>query len=176
MSYDEVLRRTLVAMARRVGTLIRVEELKRQALTASINRPLAEALLKEIDNILKLMPDFEQVIKDAIEKASKEGKPLLDTVIDDAIKSFVGVIPLALVGTLDRMKRILVNTNKIIDATNKIIEELSKEGIHLPRIEVIESKDDVMSLSLALKTARQRLQTIIEFLKELEKYGEKIEV
>jgi len=172
MSYDEVLRRTLVAMARRAGTLIRVEELKRQALTASVNRPLAEALLKEIDDILKLMPDFEQVIKSAIEKASKEGKPLLDTVIENAIKSFVGVIPLAFMGTLDRMKRVIANTNEIINTTNKIIDELSKEGIHLPKIEIIESKDDVVSLSLALKTARQRLQTIIEFLKELEKYGE----
>ena len=172
MSYDEVLRRMLVAMARRAGTLIRVEELKRQALTASVNRPLAEALLKEIDDILKLMPDFEQVIKGAIEKASKEGKPLLDTVIEDTIKSLVGVIPLAFMGTLNRMKRVIANTNEIINTTNKIIDELSKEGMHLPKIEIIESRDDVVSLSLALKTARQRLQTIIEFLKELEKYGE----
>jgi len=45
MSCDEVLRRTLVAIARRIGALIRVKELKRQALTASVNGPLAEALL-----------------------------------------------------------------------------------------------------------------------------------
>ena len=172
MSYDEVLRRTLVAMARRAGTLIRIEELKRQALTASINRPLAEALLKEIDDILRLMPDFEHVIKSAVERASKEGKPLLDTVLEDAIKSLIGTIPLALIGTLDKMKRIVANANEIIKTTNRIIEELSKEGIHLPKIELIKSKDDVVSLSLALRTAKQRLQTIVEFLKELEKYGE----
>jgi len=176
MSYDETLRRTLVAMARKAGTLIRVEELKRQALTASVNRPLAEALLKEIDDILKLIPDFEQVIKGAIEKASKERKPLLETVIEDAIKGFIEVIPLAFVGTLDRMKRTIANTNEIINTTNKIVNELSKEGIYLPKIETIESKDDAISLSLALKTARQRLQTIIEFLKELEKYGEEAKV
>jgi len=61
MSYDEVLRRTLVAMARRAGTLIREEELKRQALTASVNRPLAEALLKEVNEILKLLPEILRV-------------------------------------------------------------------------------------------------------------------
>lgn len=86
----------IVAMVRRAGTLIRREELRRQALTASINRPVAESLLKEIDNALKLTPDFEQVIKGAVEKASKEGKPLLDTVIEDAIKSFVEVMPFSL--------------------------------------------------------------------------------
>lgn len=70
------------------------------------------------------------------------------------------------------MKKILAGTNEIIKTTNKIIEELSKEGIYLPRIEPIESKDDIISLSSALKTAKQRLQTIVEFLKEIEKYGE----
>ena len=79
-------------------------------------------------------------------------------------------------GTLDRMKRTIANTNEIINTTNKIVNELSKEGIYLPKIETIESKDDAISLSLALKTARQRLQTIIEFLKELEKYGEEAKV
>ena len=171
MSYNEVLRRTLVAMARRAGTLIREEELKRQALTASVNRPLAEALLKEVNEILKLLPDFEGVIRDATDKALKEGKPLLDTVVEEAIKSFIGTIPLAFTDILNRMGDVLNNTNELISTTNKIIDDLSKEGIHLPKIEQIESKDDIMSLSIALKNAKQRLQTIISFLKEIEKYS-----
>lgn len=106
MSYEEVYRRMLVALARRAGTLIRREELVRQALAARVNRPLAEALLKEIDELLKLVPDFEQAIKDAVERALKEGKPVLETILEDVIKGFTKALPLAFIGTLDRMKRL----------------------------------------------------------------------
>lgn len=40
MSLEEVVRRLLVALVKQAGTLIRKEELKRQALTASVNRPV----------------------------------------------------------------------------------------------------------------------------------------
>lgn len=99
MGYDEVHRRILVAAARRAGTLIRVEELKRQALTASVNRPLAEALLKEIDKILKDLPNFENIMKSSVERALKEDKPLLDTVLKDVVNSFIRSLPLAFTGT-----------------------------------------------------------------------------
>ena len=111
------------------------------------------------------------MIRDAADKALKEGKPLLDTVVEEAIKSFVGTLPLAFTDILSRMRGILNNANELISTTNKIIDELSKEGMHLPKIEQIESKDDIMSLSIALKNAKQKLQTIISFLKEIEKYG-----
>lgn len=174
MSYEEVYRRMLVALARRAGTLIRREELVRQALAARVNRPLAEALLKEIDELLKLVPDFEQAIKDAVERALKEGKPVLETILEDVIKGFTKALPLAFIGTLDRMKKAIINANEIINAANKIIEDLSEEGFHLPRIESIAVKDDIISLTQALKTAKQVLQTIVEFFKELEKYGEEV--
>jgi len=174
LSYEEVYRRMLVALARRAGTLIRREELVRQALAARVNRPLAEALLKEIDELLKLVPDFEQAIKDAVERALKEGKPVLETILEDVIKGFTKALPLAFIGTLDRMKKAIINANEIINAANKIIEDLSEEGFHLPRIESIAVKDDIISLTQALKTAKQVLQTIVEFFKELEKYGEEV--
>lgn len=174
MSYEEVYRRMLVALARRAGTLIRREELVRQALAARVNRPLAEALLKEIDELLKLVPDFEQAIKDAVERALKEGKPVLETILEDVVKGFTKALPLAFIGTLDRMKKAIINANEIVNAANKIIEDLSEEGFHLPRIESIAVKDDIISLTQALKTAKQVLQTIVEFFKELEKYGEEV--
>jgi len=174
LSYEEAYRRMLVALTRRAGTLIRKEELIRQALTASINRPLAEVLLKEIDEILKLAPDFEQATKDAVEGALKEGKPILETVLEDIINGFIKALPLAFAGTLDRMKRVITKTNEVINTANKIIEELSKEGFYLPKIETIEIRDDIISLTQALKIAKQRLQTIIEFFKELEKYSEEV--
>jgi len=174
LSYEEVYRRMLVALARRAGTLIRREELVRQALAARVNRPLAEALLKEIDELLKLVPDFEQAIKDAVERALKEGKPVLETILEDVVKGFTKALPLAFIGTLDRMKKAIINANEIVNAANKIIEDLSEEGFHLPRIESIAVKDDIISLTQALKTAKQVLQTIVEFFKELEKYGEEV--
>jgi len=86
----------LVALARRAGTLIRKEALRRQALTASINRPIAEALLKEIKEFLKSVPDFEEALKSSVKKAMEEKKSLLDTVMSDVIKSLIEAFPLAL--------------------------------------------------------------------------------
>jgi len=180
MSYEEALRRMLVAMARRAGTLIRKEELRRQALTASINRPIAEALLKEIEEFLKSVPDFEEALKSSVKKAMEEKKPLLDTVISDAIKSLIEAFPLALSGSIDRMKDALTRVNEQINTTNSIIDDLSKEGIHLPKIEPIlldeKKKENIIYLSIALKEAKRRLRIVVDFLRELEKYGEETNV
>jgi len=174
MSYDEVLRRTLVILTRRAGTLIRAEELKRQALSASVLRPLAETLLAEVDELLETIPDYEQAIKSSAEKAMREGKPVIDTIIQDMLMKFMESLPLAMAGTFEKAKSAIARINNVIDSVNKIIEDISKEGIPLPKLDPINiAKDDIVTLSVALRIGRQRLLTIIEFLKELEKYGEK---
>ena len=157
-------------MARRAGTLIRREELARQALTASLNRPLAEALLSEVNQLLRLLPDVEKAIINESIKVIKEEKEI-EKAIEDIFNESMKFFPLALVGKLDKAKNILENVNNIIDIANKIIEEISKEGIHLPKMEKIEIPDTAMKLTSALRDAKLKLETIIEFFKELEKYS-----
>ncbi len=57
---------------------------------------------------------------------------------------------------------------------------MAKEGIHLPKIKPIlldeKKKENVIYLSIALKEAKCRLQIVIDFLRELEKYGEETNV
>jgi len=173
MSYDEVLRRALVALAKRAGTLIRTEELKRQALSASVLRPLAEALLAEVEELLKNIPDYEQAIRSSTERAIKEGRPIVETLVQDMLMKFIESLPLALVGTFERAKSVVARMNNVVNSVNKIIEDISREGISVPKLELINlTKDDPLTLSVTLKIGKQRLLTIIDFLKELEKYGE----
>lgn len=170
MSFEEILRREFVAVARRAGTLIRKEALARQALTASVNRPLAEALLKEVDDLIKILPDFEKGIAEASKKALENGKPLLENVLEDFFSKAMAVLPMAVIGMLDRARKTLESVNSIIDVTNEMIKELSKEGIHLPKINKIRIPDNNLFIASSLKEAKQKLETIIEFFKELEKY------
>jgi len=78
------------------------------------------------------------------------------------------------------MKDALIRVNELINTTNSIIDNLSKEGIHLPKIEPIlldeKKKDNIIYLSIALDEAKHRLQIVVDFLKELEKYGEETDV
>ena len=168
---EEIKRRALVAVAKAAGTKIREEELKRHALTADVNLPIAQGLLNEIDNLLKMMPDFEEEMKKSIEKALKEGRPILDSTVTRMVELMIKSLPLAFTDTLNRMVNVLKETNSQIEVTNNIIRDLTREGIYIPTLEPLEIKgNDPMSLSSALKSGKEKLVTIIEFLEELKKY------
>jgi hypothetical protein len=170
--YEEIKRRALVAAAKAAGTLIRKEELKRHALTADVNLPLAQGLLSEVDNLLKMVPDFEKEMKKTVEKALKEGKPILDSTINRAIELMLESLPLAFTDTLNRMVNATKDINSLIEVTNNIIRDLTKEGISIPTLLPLEIRgNDLISMSSALKSGRGKLVTIIEFLQELKKYG-----
>ncbi|HWQ17291.1 MAG TPA: hypothetical protein VNL13_05620 [Sulfolobales archaeon] len=171
--YEEVMRRTLVAVAKAAGTLIRKEELKRQALTARINLPIAQSLLNEIDGLLNKMPDIESEMKKVIETALKEGRPLPTMFVAGLFNLIVESIPLAFAGVFTRILDVIKEVNSLIEATNGIIKNLAKEGISIPTLSLVEIKrNDLISLFLALKVCKQRLTTIISFLQELEKHGD----
>jgi hypothetical protein len=169
--YEEVKRRALVAAAKAAGTLIRKEELKRSALTADVNLPMAQGLLNEVNNLLKMVPDFETEMKKSIEKALKEGRPILDITINRAIELILESLPLAFAGALNRMVNVIKDINSLIEVANNIIRDLTKEGIFIPTLAPLEIKgNDLISLSSALKYGKEKLITIIEFLQELKKY------
>jgi hypothetical protein len=62
--------------------------------------------------------------------------------------------------------------NSLIDATNSIVRDLAKEGIHLPTLTPLELGEDLPSIFTALKWGRSMLVTIVELLKELRKCRE----
>jgi hypothetical protein len=170
--YEEIKRRALVAAAKAAGTLIRKEELKRHALTADVNLPIAQGLLNEVDNLLKMTPDFEKEIKNSLEKALKEGKPILDSTVNRVIELMLESLPLAFTDTLNRMVNATKDINSLIEVINNIIRDLTKEGIFVPTLLPIEIKgNDPITLSSALKFGKRRPVTIIEFLQEPKKYG-----
>lgn len=68
------------------------------------------------------------------------------------------------------MMSIVNDANSLIDVVNSVIEDLGKQGIHMSKLDRLEVKEDLMSLTSKLKLGRQRLNTIVEFFKELEKY------
>lgn len=170
MSLEEVVRRSLVALVKQAGTLIRKEELKRQALTASVNRPIVESLLQSIENKLATLPDLGKRIAEASAKALEEGKPVLETVFEKFVESLLQSLPLTITGALDEMKSLIEETNKQIEVANRILQEIKKAGIFAPNLSTITYKgEDYMSLYSALKVAKERLKTIKEFYCELEK-------
>jgi hypothetical protein len=70
-------------------------------------------------------------------------------------------------------KGIIKEINSLIKTTNKIVNELLKEGIYIPFVTPIEAiGDDDASLRSALSSGRNRLLVIIGFLQALKKYKE----
>jgi hypothetical protein len=102
----------------------------------------------------------------------KEGKPILDSTINRAIELMLESLPLAFTDTLNRMVNATKDINSLIEVTNNIIRDLTKEGISIPTLLPLEIRgNDLISMSSALKSGRGKLVTIIEFLQELKKYG-----
>ena len=172
--HEEAVRRLLVAVAKRAGTVIRKEELKRQAITAAINKPFAQEIKNEIEKIINTIPNPEEILEKIFEK-TKEGAPILDVTISELIEGFMEALPAAVTGVIDRIPDLIDDTNNLIETANRILEELDKEGIYTPKLKPImltdEEKKDFIKLSSKLRLARERLETIIEFFGELEKYS-----
>ena len=175
---EEIVRRLLVAVAKRAGTAIRKEELKRQAINARINKLFAQEIKNEIEKIISNIPNTEEILERILEK-TKEGVPGLDVAISELFERFMEALPAAVTGVvtgvIDRIPDLIDETNNLIETANRILEELNKEGIYTPKLKPImltdEEKKDLIKLSSKLRLARERLETIIEFFEELEKYS-----
>lgn len=60
---NEVIRRELVAAARAAGTSIRKEAIKRQAITAKVNLPLAKRINNRIEGLLRPLPKPVELVE-----------------------------------------------------------------------------------------------------------------
>ena len=172
--YEESMRRLLVAVAKRAETVIREEELKRQAINAEINRAFAQTIIEEIDKILETIPDPGNILSKILEK-TKEGTPIFDAAITELISGFMESLPAVVTGVMGKIPDLIEDTNNLIEIANKILDELNREGVYTPKLKPItltdEDRKDFIKLASKLKLAKERLETIIAFFSELEKYA-----
>jgi hypothetical protein len=166
---EEYYRRMIAKLIKEAGTLIRVEVVKRQALTAEINLRYAESLrnlLQEDYNILA-MP-LENVLKESFDKFMK-GEDVGKIIADWLLTSLASYMYASFQRPIPEVIEHIKTANNFLTLVNKIIEELNKEGIYLHIIEPvpIPTQQDVYVIARALKEALNRLDMAIGILKGL---------
>jgi len=167
---EEYYRRMIVKLVREAGTAIRKEMVKRHALTAEVNLRYAESLRKLIEEDYRLLSKpFEDVFKGGIERASK-GEDI-EKVFEESFFTLLTMgegfkLTYPLVVMIDHINSVNSFLRSVI---NKIVEELSKEGIYLHPIEPVSlpSSPDVASLANGLREALYRMDMAIGILKGL---------
>jgi hypothetical protein len=166
---EEYYRRMIVKLVKEAGTLIRIEVVKRQALTAEINLHYAESLrnLLQEDYSILAKP-LENVLKESFDKLMKGGD-ISKIIVDWLFTSLTSYIYASFQRPMPEIVEHIKTVNNFITLVNKIIEELNKEGIYLHPIELvtIPSQQDVFTIARALKEALNRLDIAIGILKGL---------
>jgi hypothetical protein len=167
---EEYYRRMIVKLIREAGTAIRKEMVKRHALTAEINLEYAESLKKLIKEDYELFSKpFEDTFRKGVERAIKGedlGKVIAET--------FFNLLATSIGAQFIRPPPIIVDhintaNNFLKSVVNKIIEELSKEGIYLPPVEPVSlpASPDIISLANGLREILRRIDMAIGILKGL---------
>jgi hypothetical protein len=159
----------LVKFVREAGTMIRIEMIKRQALTAKINLKYAESLRMLIQEDYELLSKpLEDILKESFEKF-KKGEDVGKIFVDWFITSLATSVQASLIRPLPEIIRHIENINNFLDSViNKIINELSKEGIYLHSIEpVYLSTQDIVSVARGLKDALHKINMTIGILRGL---------
>jgi hypothetical protein len=166
---EEYYRRMIVKLIKEAGTLIRIEVIKRQALTAEINLHYAESLrnlLREDYSILA--KPLENALKESFDKFRK-GEDVGEIIADWLLTSLTSYIYASFQRPIPEIIEHIKTANNFLTLANKIIEELNKEGIYLHPIEpvTIPTQQDVYAIARALKEALNRLDIAIGILKGL---------
>ncbi|MEM0005034.1 MAG: hypothetical protein QXN97_06860 [Desulfurococcaceae archaeon] len=165
---EEYYRRMIVKLIKEAGTLIRVEVVKRHALTAEINLHYAESLR----NILREDYDIfakplEDVLKEGLDRLKKgENKNI---VAADMLLTLTRRYVLFSQRRISEIVEHIKAVNNFITLVNKIIEELNKEGIYLDTIEpvTVPILQDDYTIARILREALNRLDMAIGILKGL---------
>jgi hypothetical protein len=166
---EEYYRRMLVKLVREAGTKIRIEMIKRQALTAEINLNYANSLRKLIQEDYELLSKpLENILRESFEKF-KKGEDIGRIIEDLLISSLTTSMQAFFIRPLPEMVKHIENVNNFLESViNKIIDELSKEGIYLHAIEpVCLPTQDIVSVARSLKDALSKIDMAIGILKGL---------
>ncbi len=143
---------------------------KRHALTAEANLKYAESLRGLIEEDYRLLSKpFEDIVKEGIERALK-GEDLGKVVAETLFTLLVTGIGAQFARPLPVVIAHINNVNSFLRSViNKVVEELSKEGIYLHPIEPISlpSSPDVASLANGLREALYRMDMATGVLRGL---------
>jgi len=166
---EEYYRRMFVKLIKEAGTLIRVEVIKRQALTAEINLHYAESLrnfLREDYSILA--KPLEDALKESFDKFRK-GEDVGIIIADWLLTYLTSYMYASFQRPLPEIVEHIKAVNNFLALVNKMIEELNREGIFLHPIELvaIPAQQDVHAIARALKEALNKLDMAIGILKGL---------
>jgi hypothetical protein len=189
---EEILKERYATPLKFAEILISREKLRAFASRVESLLPKAQRLLNEVDILLK---------NPEIERSTRTSLPFERVFWAIALFIFLLILLLAVLGSpFSSLVRILVTLfillilftffansfggtrnskdiikeiNSLIEGTNKIIDDLSREGIYIPFIAPVEiAGEDPESLRYALNSGKDRLLTILGFLQTLRKYKE----
>jgi hypothetical protein len=127
---------------RAAGTLIRKEEVKRQALSARVNINEAASVRREMVEDCKTLLPVE-----VLEKMEKANAEEISKYLSDYLQKIMLSI-VALPAQLSRVQAHFQTLNDLVYMANRIIEDLSKEGIHLVPVQSVLMPPDIPVSSL----------------------------
>jgi len=166
---EEYTRRTVVRLIKEAGTMIRREVVRRHALTAEANIEYAKRLREQIiEDYQSLSMPLEGILREGMDRLQK-GEDIGD-IIADAIVKGIGT---AIMGALARPIEIVVghinDVNSFVeDVVNKIITELSKEKIYLPKLNTVQLQSvNLPQVIIALKQAVDLMDRSVGILEGL---------
>jgi hypothetical protein len=194
MEDEKVLIDRYAASLKSAEILISREKLRAFAYRAELLLPKAQRLLNEVDGIIA-NPEIENLKKLKRENVRLKQLEGILLAISSLISLFISftrfgeffwiyliatilVLLVAIIMLISFIisrdgKGIIKEINSLIKTTNKIVNELLKEGIYIPFVTPVEAiGDDDASLRSALSSGRNRLLVVIGFLQALKKYKE----
>jgi uncharacterized membrane protein (DUF485 family) len=194
MEDEKVLIDRYAASLKSAEILISREKLKAFASRAELLLPKVQELLNEVNDIISKNPDEIKDFKKLKRKKASSKNTLLHVILlvvylsillfsffyklDFWLITIISILFSALGSIISFMvtkngKSIIKDINSLIEAANRIINELLREGIYVPAIAPVEMMgDDFASLRSALISGRNRLLVVIGFLQALKKYKE----
>jgi uncharacterized membrane protein (DUF485 family) len=194
MEDEKVLIDRYAASLKSAEILISREKLRAFAYRAELLLPKVQELLNEVNDIISKNPDEIKDFKKLKRKKASFKNTLLSAILagtyisililsffyrlDFWLSSIISLIFTALGAIISFIankngKSIIKDINSLIEAANRIINELLREGIYIPAIAPVEMMgDDFASMRSALISGRNRLLLIIGFLQALKKYKE----
>jgi uncharacterized membrane protein (DUF485 family) len=194
MEDEKVLIDRYAASLKSAEILISREKFRAFASRAELLLPKVQELLNEVNDIISKNPDEIKDFKKLKRKKASSKNTLLHVILvvvyllillfsffyrlDFWLITIISILFSALGSIISFMvtkngKSIIKDINSLIEAANRIVNELLREGIYVPAIAPVEMMgDDFASLRSALISGRNRLLLIIGFLQALKKYKE----
>lgn len=175
---EEYWRRQLVAFGKAAGTLIREEEIRRQALTAEINLPRAQRIRDTIRELMEKTFPMEKVSEKVSEltKGPVPAAELIGPLITDLLKDILWRFGLSL-PTIGLSSEAIMSTLQDLNAmieqvVNKIIADISREGVYYASITPMSLSPTVGENVWKFPNAYSKAVHVVEFLHVVKKVGE----